>query len=261
MTIKESPHSHNLIRFFHRHFVPIHFTFEKAGLGESGVLSAFVLEVSNCWMLVTAGHCLDDVETRISDGWRITNCCLIDGCGQGAQYRDSIPYEFDLSPTYRIDEDGFDFGVLPIPNNTRRLMEANGITSLDERVWRETPDNFDFFLLLGVPDRLTTCNGETVDLASVLVSVTKMTEEPKAFEKVEAPTFFGRVARADYLPHIAGMSGGPIFGFNVSEAGLKYWLHAVQSRWIQGERLIAACEIKPFAKMIEEVLQSPAEDI
>lgn len=58
------------------------------------------------------------------------------------------------------------------------------------------------------------------------------------------------------MENIVGMSGGPLLSFKGIESGeLKYWLCAVQSRWIKGKRLIAACLMKPFASLVKNSMR------
>lgn len=52
-------------RLLNKHFVPLHFHFSKDGINKHPVISAFVISISNEWFLVTAAHCLADVEKTL----------------------------------------------------------------------------------------------------------------------------------------------------------------------------------------------------
>jgi len=66
------------------------------------------------------------------------------------------------------------------------------------------------------------------------------------------PLFYGRVWLDDELQSIKGMSGGPIFAFQKDGNGLqRYWLIALQSRWLNQSHYIAACQVAALGEAIQ----------
>lgn len=51
--------------FFNRHFVPIQFDVRLGDQRQRVLSSAFPLSLRNRWLLMTAGHCIDEMK-----GWR-----------------------------------------------------------------------------------------------------------------------------------------------------------------------------------------------
>ncbi len=130
------------------------------------------------------------------------------------------------------------------------------ITALNEDVWEKQPKDPDVYFLLGIPDQLTEVAEDNIKIFSKFYKVTKCDSVPDEFKKTDAPTFYGKVHLDGGLTSIAGMSGGPILSFKRTKSGdLKYWLCAVQSRWIPSKKLIAACLIKPFASIVRESMR------
>jgi hypothetical protein len=56
------------------------------------------------------------------------------------------------------------------------------------------------------------------------------------------------------LKSIAGMSGGPIFGFNF-DPPTKYWVVALQSSWLPDEGVVYGCPLPTLAGIISEYLE------
>ena len=68
--------------------------------------------------------------------------------------------------------------------------------------------------------------------------------------------FVGRVGAVSDLPDITGMSDGPIFGLSRGTDGQwQYWIVAVQSRWRPKARIIFACPVRVFARLVEGEMQ------
>lgn len=249
----------SVVAYFQKHLVPIHLSFRKAGAREHrSVVTTFVLEVLDSWFLATAGHCLNDIESNLAEGYSV-HCHLMDGLGRGASHDQPIPFEYVQEVMFAIDEQGVDLGLIPLSPVYRRLLQANGVQALNEQVWKHQPDRVDFFRLFGLPQQLIRHERGQVIATTVMLKVEALSRKPRQLQKVPARCFYGRVDLSEKLTDLSGFSGGPILAFQDGPAGMRYWLHAVQSRWIPtaGKRhgLIAACYTTPLGELVERTMR------
>ncbi len=250
-----------ITRYLNKHFVPLHFHFSKAGKNYHPIISAFVISISNEWFLITAAHCLDDVEKNIKDPFcKLEKSSLIDYGSLEAIHGHPIPFDYESTRRVHIHVDKFDYGIIHLSNFYQRQLEANNIQPLNEDTWEKQPEDPDFYLLLGIPTELEEEIGEYKMVTPIIQKIDRCIKRPKCFKKTRAPMFYGKTTLIQGLTDIDGMSGGPIFSFKSNESGkLKYWLCAVQSRWIKKEALIAACLMSPFVKMVREEISKPKQ--
>ena len=253
----EVPKDDDLVGFFARHIVPILFTFEKAGRSESLVMTTFVLSIGEHWFLVTAGHCIGEVDRYIESGCQIAACYLVDSMGLGATHLDPIPFVYAKSyPTRLSDNKNFDYGVMVLSAYYRQLLEKNKIQPLNEDVWKRQPPSVDFYFLLGVPGELVKTESSHIEIVPTLHKIQSVDEKPQGFSETDVPLFYGRIGLGQGMTSIKGMSGGPIFGFHMDAQGqLRYWLIALQSRWLPNSHYIAACPTKVLGEVLEAVLR------
>jgi len=255
MNLIITPNS-DLVGYFQKHLVPIYF--ELTGIYKKKfIITSFVLSIRDQWLLVTAGHCIGDVNNLLNNhAYKISRCCLIDSGGLDAKHTEPIPFDYNgSSPVKLSDNPDYDYGLMFLDDNYRMLLEKNSIIPLNETVWKLQPKKVDFYMLLGVPWELFTTSINKVHFVTSLHKIEPLSERPDEFHETDAPTFYGRIKLGNNLTTIKGMSGGPIFSFHQKENGeLKYWLHALQSRWVSGTRNIAACLTTPLASFLEEVM-------
>lgn len=251
------PTDDELVSFFQRHVVPVFFTLQNEQDTQNIVLTAFVLSVSDQWFLITAGHCIREIEI-LSDhyGYAITRCQLIDSLGLGATHPEPIPFAYrDSHAVCLSDDHAFDYGVMALSTYYKQLLKANKVQALNEKVWKHQPVDVDFYRLLGMPGELVKVNSESVEIAPTLLTVEPIDHKPEGFTEVDAPLFYGRIILGEGMHSIKGMSGGPVFAFRKNEKGeLRYWLIALQSRWLQKPRFIAACPTKLLGHFFEKVV-------
>jgi hypothetical protein len=246
----------DLVGVFARHLVPVLFTFEREGRSEKLVMTAFVLSIAEHWLLVTAGHCIGEVERYIESGCVISECYLVDSLGLDVRYADPIPFAYARSHPTRLSEDkSFDYGVMILTPYYRQLLEKNKIHPLNEKVWKCQPPSVDFYLLLGVPRELVKVESSRVEIVPTLHRVQPLDERPQGFPETDMPLFYGHIGLGQGMTSIMGMSGGPVFGFSKDSQGqLRYWLIALQSRWLPDSHYIAACPTKVLGEVLEAVL-------
>ena len=246
-----------MVGFFQRHVVPLLFTFQKGQVSESFVVTAFVLSVSDQWFLITAGHCIRDIEARVDCyGYGNTHSQLIDSLGLGATHPEPIPFVYkDSYPTQLSDDYAFDYGVMALSPYYRQLLQANNVQPLNEEVWKKQPSEVDFCMLLGIPTELVKVDSASVEVTPTLHPVELVDQVPKGFARVDAPLIYGRIVLGEGMSSIKGMSGGPFFAFHRGDKGdLRYWLIALQSRWLPESHYIAACPTRLLGHFLEHVL-------
>jgi hypothetical protein len=250
------PPPKEIAEYFNQHCAPLYFHFNKGEENHHYVISTFVISIDDEWFLVTAGHCLGEIENIKSAGYSLAKVRLIDYGGLNAKHFDPIPFDYENSSIEHLGDDNYDYGIIYISKYYRRLLESNNIIALNEEVWEKQPSEPDSYYLLGVPDQLTEVAKGEISIRAVLLQVTKCDSVPDEFEKTDAPTFYGEIYVDEDLTSIKGMSGGPLFSFEITESGqYKYWLCAVQSRWLPRKRLIAACLMKPFASLVRDSMR------
>ncbi|MCL4265613.1 MAG: hypothetical protein KJ069_20535, partial [Anaerolineae bacterium] len=190
----------------------------------------------------------------LGDGYLISTK-LIDSLGINAKHFEPIPFDYhDSNPIQFYDDYGFDYGVMRLRPYYRTLLEANGVEALDEQVWKLQPQSVDFYFLLGIPLEFTKITENNIEFTPTFHPVEEVNTCPEGFEATNMPLFYGHIALGD-LHDIGGMSGGPLFAFRqYQDRELKYWLTALQSKWLPDSHFIAACPTKILGDFIEEVL-------
>jgi hypothetical protein len=206
---------------------------------------------------MTAGHCITEIEKARRKGYD-AKFSLRDDLGPQKRFKQGIPFLIDKGDYAYIDIDhSDDYAAIHLHDNTRRLMEANGIRALDATVWKLQPREVESFGLVGIPDELLERVKGAIGTTTKFYFVEPFAERPEAFKPTDTPRFYGRIVLGENETNIEGVSGGPIFSFARGDDGQwRYWLYAVQSSWIRdGESgLIAACPVKPFIENFESAL-------
>lgn len=242
--------------FFLKHVVPIYLLFERDGQYHQAIFTSFVMSIENVWFLMTAGHCIDDVNANKRKGAVIRSAKLLDALRKDAKHKLPIPFDYEQSGAARICYDEtYDYGGIVVDSYYRRLLVANGVEPITERAWARQPKDFDFYKVMGVNYARSQF---TPDRALVTITshrVRKLRRRPAQFKPTTAPTLWGKVSLDHQGTSIQGLSGGPVFGFAKRGDQLKYWLHAVQSRWREDTRQIAACEMRPLGIFLKDFMQ------
>ena len=254
----ETMSAENAIGFFQRHLVPIYFSFKNPeGKFDSTVITSFVLSVKGVWFLVTAGHCLEEINNLISNGFEIKDCMLFDSGALGAKHNHPIPFHYDKDSVGIFgNERDFDYGAIVIESFYKELLKKNNISPLDEKVWKLQPSKADKYFLLGVPNQLVYQNNRLLSISTKMLPIEMQENRPQDLEEKEAPRVYGKISLGTDISSIKGMSGGPIFAFQEEENGnVSYWLYALQSTWNQGTRNISACPTTHLGLFIEEIIE------
>ena len=105
-------------------------------------------------------------------------------------------------------------------------------------------------------------------MGTPLLPIERVDDPPESF-RYEPDRFFARVPvlaspnqDQGTIEDIDGMSGGPVFAVQFTDAEtLRYWVVAIQSKWLPDSRIIAACPIQPLADAISESIASHSAEI
>lgn len=260
--------------YFSRHLVCLGGTLQD--LDEKGnqkgqlrpfACSAFILVIRDNWYLLTAGHCLKNIDYGLKKGlFRLIDSWIICGFGPKVTAHSVAdqPIYFDYVNTWKdyLDQYGLDFGLLELGGPEaylRKHIEMNEVVPVQEENWRLPPNmQFDFHVVVGFPQEFVMQR----KLWPTMVYVHSLDEMPKSDEPNPYRTFAGRLGDKLLLKSMDGMSGGPIFGFKRSEMG-RYWVVAIQNEWNARRKLTFGCSVPQlahFAEMCLHGLPKPMEE-
>jgi hypothetical protein len=209
---------------------------------------------------MTAGHCITAVKQLKAQGFEIVECNLLDSLGVNPQFHEPIPFNWDDANPFTVEESeaAFDHGILTLSSNLRALVASNGVVPLTEDFWRHGQEVLETYLLVGVPEQWLTPTGIGRMNITTMIARLEKTERGD-FPEVDAPMFYGRLRR-DPLTNMRGMSGGPIFGFLTSETGVQhYYLVAMQSSKLGGDRDISAMLMEPLAELMDAMARGSGD--
>ena len=238
------------------------------------VFSGFVMSFRGHWFLATAGHIIEDLNKIIETGHRISKCQLLDIWNVDATDNNAIPFEYDPHRTFSWNEDnGIDFGLIYLSENTSELLRVNGVVPVEEIDWKSIPEDLDGFMMLGLPsafERLDEKASKSHSYHNIVVSPTliclKEAKDPPAFVKKKAPLWYFQVPEksepAGYKGSIDGMSGGPIIGIQRQKNGqTKYWIVGIQSGWYPESRIAYVVPTALAGLWFEECLKKFEEPV
>ena len=251
----------HVLRHVLRHVVPVFLVFEKNGREEAAVFTSVVVSIRGMWMLLTAGHCIRDVQENISNGWSVKRARLIDSMSNAATHHNAIPFDWEAGAGVALsNDDTNDYGLVFLDDNSRRLLAANGVQPVDETAWdKGIPDDATLYAVAGVSRPRSSVTPDVAALRAVIVPIVPLPERLSAhFPESEAPSWYAEVM-APSIETLAGLSGGPVFVMRLEPSGeLRYWLHAIQSA--QASRFpevpyIAAMLTRPLGHFLAEIMQ------
>lgn len=268
------------VAFMSRHFIALICDYETitsdGAVQTSGtaVYSGFLLDLHGVSFWVTAGHCLkDELDASIAAGkLRITGGSFMDYFGHEATHMHSIPFRYELGCSYYVEqpEFGLDFALIMLNKLQVKALAANKLVPIIRENWVHQPRlTFAFFRMLGIPKfRVFTTDlpdgTKDTKVGPVMIALNAIErddlgEPPPGIEVPSDAWFIGRIDPQCNISDIAGMSGGPIYGFRKDGEGrLFYHVVALQSRWWPKSRTIFGCSMTVFA---EEVYRQLGEFI
>lgn len=247
----------DFLAFFHRHVIPMVLVLKKGEILAPTVITTFVLSVREKWFLVTAGHCLKQIDDYKKEGYTTNQCFLMDSMGTGATHFEPIIFTFEQSkPQYIFSDtpnDKMDYGIIPLSEYYRGLLKANNICPLSEEVWKFQPEEPELFALIGVPGEFVQPGQKSVGVVTSLNFIDEC-ERPEKLSETEMPMFYGKILLHKNQRSVKGMSGGPIFAFKQINGQYRYWLKALQSRWLEQSEIVMGCPTTFLGVALEKMI-------
>jgi hypothetical protein len=124
---------------------------------------------------------------------------------------------------------------------------------------------FEHYKMLGVPTHLCQFSispgGEfSGGIQTVMIALERI--DPSSIPNpLPDGWFVGRLYPEVKIDDIAGMSGGPIYGFRKNDDGQwVYHVVALQSRWRKTSRVIFGCPVPLFAEWMHKTLEMIIQD-
>ena len=256
------------LSFFCRHLVGLCVTYQRAGSekNEFAIYSGTLISIEGVVCFLTAGHILSNLaQVRDSAEIVIANAVLADTFGKDAV--STVPIPFDLKGAHLIhsdDEDeGLDFGVIPLSPYYVNLLAKNGCVAIEEKNWIYQ-DNVEFhaYAMLGFPEEFASKEIDGYGNAMVsptMFRVIRLENPPEGARPTRHPRFVGQIDHGT-IESVVGMSGGPIFGFNIGEEGTRFWLVALQSSWNPRTRVVYGCPIPVLGSLLTKAIKGELTD-
>lgn len=263
----------------HRHFINITYRDHRPGAVQDngGTLpmyhfSAFVVQIDNDWIAVTAGHIFGALKEAIARGamprdWAIDDSTVNPNPHPGTHMK--VLYNIAFDPERDViyfDDDvkGMDYAAFKLGPLAVEAMQREGIRPIPEEIWSRTDlEDFPYLLLVGTPSELVErANGQALAKRHATIHVIRRGSPAPGFDPTPYPRLYAEVD-FDSTDHdgpfnLVGMSGGPIFGIKSPLEQIEdYRLIGVQSSQ-QWERVkpagnvIAFCAAQPFIKALKQ---------
>jgi hypothetical protein len=233
--------------------------------------SAFAMSFGGVPVLVTAGHVIQDVLDPIivrheyeGHPLRLLQVNILDCFGEKPLVKKPTP--FPVYPDLRrgaIDEAtkrdsmGLDFGVIFLPDLYWNGFFANDGRILAEDIWAQEGETFDVYKMVGIPaEPQHSKNGHgRLGVFSFLEA-----SDPDVPMRDGKPVWFiGNMPVG--MTSVAGVSGGPIFGFRkLPTGGWEHKIVAMQSWQKEGKNgLVYGTPLRSFGPVISWAIESLAK--
>lgn len=252
-----STRDQQILAHFCNHLIAIIFNFtvgdDESSEARSHIWSATYIEIDGRFFFLTGGHCIRQFEAARNGCLSEFTCYIDDGAGSKAEFQSAIPFDYLGAVKYAYDEGHLDYGLIEVRESYQQLLTANKIEAIREVHWAKQRDiDFLGYALLGIPAETTHA------LASRPGEIYAQFEPTLIFLRKTAQS--GERRFTTFLPEdraissVQGMSGGPIIGF-AERNGLRYWLFAIQSSWIESSGQIFATWLPDIIEHFRETLR------
>ncbi|WP_144657849.1 hypothetical protein [Achromobacter dolens] len=239
-----------LVELLASHFVPFAVQITRRDEAHRMVYSSLVVESGDEWFLITAAHCIQELEALFAEGWSYQASWLLDGLAPKRRDEKVIPFDWSAAQ-YSCSKD-IDVGFVKISNYYKETLSANGVVPFKSENFKVPESSALGFCLLGSPLELMDSSLSMRMLTSiVLIPVDRLDERPPEMNHTRVERWYAKIEMPDGLEDIRGMSGGAIIAFRAGSDGiLEYWPVAIQSAWMQSTVNIAACPVRDLDGLI-----------
>ena len=173
---------------------------------------------------VTAGHCMREIDDDLlgkPEHYADVRFRFVDTLHDAVVSELPVPFDYQaekvrgwlVHTNERGVELGLDFGVIFLRPHYSRALFANRITPVAEENWKNVPDTFDKYFMLGLPAERVGPNQQGTWTASPsMVEVARLNKRPECFAEHTDEMIYGVADPDSRVRNIQGMSGGPIIG-------------------------------------------------
>lgn len=218
--------------------------------------SGFLVSIQGRNFFITAAHVITAIKNNIRDGHEYISWALDDTAGTDQEI--AIPIEIIIDQFILIEHnDSQNFAMYELDINCVNLIQINNKIFLSEISW-DIPDqlNYEHYLMIGTPEAALVRNeGNVIVYAQeILLQLEYPIVLPDSIQD-DGTSLYARIM-ADLgtpeapLINIRGMSGCPIFGYNVEYIegiiNFDYKVVALQSAWYRAPQIIRTCKIRDF---------------
>lgn len=260
--------NHEDLNNLHRHYINLtcvdsgeFVKSQNGGKPKRYNFSAFVVDVENVSIAITAGHVFAKLKKAVESGSVLSNWAIDDSMVKDHGFP-AYPISLNLDrDVIYFDEDGLDYGAYLLDPMAMIALSKSGITPIRQEQWdTEDLDEFPFWSLIGLPTQFAELKFDEPSIKShVTVHVECLPERPGGlqatkYERLFAKVNFESVAEWERKFDIGGMSGGPVFGTRQPPQGsaYEYRLIGIQSSWDTREN-IAMCAAQPFLRALAQM--------
>jgi len=225
--------------------------------------SGFVIEYDGEWLWITAGHLLNDLDTKLSAiNRRMVRSQFVAGWNPDAGTVQRILFEYSTCVKYFVDDDdeGADLGIIYIPEDLKRALSQAGAAPLRKL---DLPQReYDQYVVHGLPrkeqrDDIQESEGGIDCAASVMpvaFRVFPFTSGTAGFPATKRQRFYASVPAEVSLETLDGISGGPIYALKQEADRVDCYLAAVQNQEKKSSKTIAACPSDLFHEILVQGL-------
>ena len=235
-----------------------------------------IVSIRGGWAVLTAAHAVRLAMPDRTKGRRAFKFLLQVGFSDSEHGIQSIPFEFDERAVQIFEDEstGEDLAFVLLESETHKLLADAGANCVSDGMFASASERFDAYAVPGIVDELTQVKAsrgsgriEAVFGFTVpMLPIEPMDEYPIEYRDRDKNMFLAGsvVSLRGILPNgesreitsLAGMSGSPVYGIRIDDAGLAIRLVGVQSEFIREDSVIgASC---PYIRMRQLVARSLA---
>lgn len=267
------------LRPLHRHFINITYRDHRPGAVQDNGgtppmyhFSAFVVQINDDWLAITAGHIFSHLKKAIAHGAVLKDWAIDDSTVNPDPHPNTnmkVVYNIAFDPdkdVFYFDDDveGMDYAAFKLDYLAVQAMQKEGIRAIPEDVWNKSDlQDFPYWLLVGTPEELIeNPHGQPQVKRHATLHVIPRSGPAPGFAPTRYPRHYAEVdfgsTDHDGPFNLVGMSGGPIFGIKSPLEKIEdYRLIGVQSaqQWEHVKptgNVIAFCAAQPFIKTLKE---------
>jgi hypothetical protein len=232
---------------------------QPSGDPEFFCFPGFILAFQEKCLFITAGHLLEQIKEKMKSretkwiglAWChfVPDSCLPQTLSMDNRVKRWAWCECDVKETRTCDEvsGSVDWGLISLTPDEAAWFREAGSHVFTEAEWK-TEYDCDAFVLTGLPR--TFFGNLTVDKGGahneVDPTIIGLWKRGELIAKARGDWFVGNLPREAPID-LRGMSGGPLFAFNMDEK-TNCWVVGVQSHWCTEKRIAFVCPMRTILR-------------